>query len=85
MGNKVVTRIQGLHRYGIPIEDFATVLKIKCASACTIDSINSTDNYEIIVQGKKTNEVLRGLEAYGINSLNSSVMVSIIDKIKKRK
>lgn len=60
MGNKKVTLIYGLERFGICAQEFGQELKVKCAA-----SIALTDEH-LLVQGSKVVEICQLLEAFGI-------------------
>ncbi len=86
-GNKITSRIQHLAEYGIDVEAFAEVLKIKCASSASIDDVPKIGK-EVMVQGDQTAIILQQLQECGLPCTGTyprlqSKHVVIVDKSRK--
>jgi translation initiation factor 1 (eIF-1/SUI1) len=81
-----VTKLEGLEKYLTveEIEGFVLEMKIKCASGCTLDD-EKKGMSEVVIQGEKVKEVIKGLESYGIGSSNRSLIIETVDKLKSKK
>lgn len=85
MGNKTVTKLTGLEQFGVDAHSLADELRRACAASTSVDRASGVkkgiEAWEVMVQGKRTKDVLAVLErGFGVKE----EWVDVVDKSKKK-